>query len=218
ESKQIERDIELVKETGCRYHVCHISTKESVQLIRQAKASGLTITCETAPHYLVLTDMEIEDDGRFKMNPPIRSREDRDALIEGLADGTIDIVATDHAPHSAEEKSKGLKGSLNGVIGLDFAFAVLYTKLVLSGKLSLNRLIDAMSIAPRRIFRLPEVKIEEGYPADIAVLDLNRKWTIRGQDSLSKGHSTPFEGMEVQGKNMYTILDGDMIWKNQKEN
>ena len=195
EWKMVERDVALAEETGVSYHVCHVSAKES------------------APHYLLLTEDDLEEDGRFKMNPPIRTAEDRAALVEGLADGTVDMVATDHAPHSDEEKSRGLAGSLMGVIGLEFAFPVLYTGLVATGRISLHRLVEAMSAAPLARFGLPGGDIRDGAPADLAVFDLSREWTVRGRDSASKGSSTPFEGMKVRSKNTMTILNGEIIWK-----
>lgn len=213
EWKMVERDVALAEETGVSYHVCHVSAKESVEIIRRAKARGVDVTCETAPHYLLLTEDDLEEDGRFKMNPPIRTAEDRAALVEGLADGTVDMVATDHAPHSDEEKSKGLRGSLMGVIGLEFAFPVLYTGLVKTGRISLHRLVEAMSAAPLARFGLPGGDIYDGAPADLAVFDLSREWTVRGRDSASKGSSTPFEGMKVRSKNTMTILNGEIIWK-----
>lgn len=213
EWKMVERDVALAEETGVSYHVCHVSAKESVEIIRRAKARGADVTCETAPHYLLLTEDDLEEDGRFKMNPPIRTAEDRAALVEGLADGTVDMVATDHAPHSDEEKSRGLAGSLMGVIGLEFAFPVLYTELVRKGVISLHRLVEAMSAAPLARFGLPGGDIRDGAPADLAVFDLSREWTVRGRDSASKGSSTPFEGMKVRSKNTMTILNGEIIWK-----
>lgn len=213
EWKMVERDVALAEETGASYHVCHVSTKESVEIVRRAKARGVDVTCETAPHYLLLTEDDLEEDGRFKMNPPIRTAEDRAALVEGLADGTVDMVATDHAPHSDEEKSRGLAGSLMGVIGLEFAFPVLYTGLVKTGRISLHRLVEAMSAAPLARFGLPGGDIRDGAPADLAVFDLSREWTVRGRDSASKGSSTPFEGMKVRSKNTMTILNGEIIWK-----
>lgn len=213
EWKMVERDVALAEETGVSYHVCHVSAKESVEIIRRAKARGVDVTCETAPHYLLLTEDDLEEDGRFKMNPPIRTAEDRAALVEGLADGTVDMVATDHAPHSDEEKSRGLAGSLMGVIGLEFAFPVLYTGLVATGRISLHRLVEAMSAAPLARFGLPGGDIRDGAPADLAVFDLSREWTVRGRDSASKGSGTPFEGMKVRSKNTMTILNGEIIWK-----
>ena len=210
---QIKRDIELVRETGCKYHVCHISTKESVELIRQAKAEGLSVTCETGPHYLTMCDMELQENGRFKMNPPIRSAADRDALVEGLIDGTIDMVATDHAPHTAEEKGKGLEKSLMGVVGIETAFPILYTHLVLTGKMTLEALIERMSIAPRRVFGIVGGEIAVGAKADLAVLDLDSKYTVNPDDFLSQGRATPFEGWTVQGENVMTIVDGKIVWK-----
>ena len=213
EWRRVERDVALAAETGVKYHVCHVSSAESVDIIRRAKAAGADVTCETAPHYLVLTDEDLRDEGRFKMNPPVRGARDREALLRGLADGTVDIVATDHAPHSDEEKSKGLKGSLMGVIGLEYAFPVLYTELVMTGKLSLERLVYAMSTAPARRFGLAGGDIRDGAPANLAVIDLSREWTVRGAESASKGSATPFEGKKVFAKNITTILNGVIIWK-----
>ena len=210
---QIARDLELAARTGCHYHICHISTKESVALVREAKRSGVHVTCETAPHYLVLCEDDLQEDGRFKMNPPLRAAEDRDALLEGLRDGTIDAIATDHAPHTAEEKSRGLAGSAMGIVGLETAFPVLYTKLVLEGKLSLERLLDALCATPRRIFRLGGA-LREGERADLTVLDLNAAYTIDSRLFLSKGHATPFDGMAVHGAVTQTWKDGKLVWKN----
>lgn len=213
EWKMVERDVALAEETRVSYHVCHVSTKESVDIVRRAKARGVDVTCETAPHYLLLTEDDLKDEGRFKMNPPIRTAADRDALREGLADGTVDMVATDHAPHSDEEKSKGLRGSLMGVIGLEFAFPVLYTELARKGVISLHRLVETMSGAPLARFGLPGGDIRDGARADLAVFDLSREWAVRGAESASKGSSTPFEGMKVRAKNTMTILNGEIIWK-----
>lgn len=210
---QIARDLELCEETGCHYHVCHISTKESVELIRKAKARGVNVTCETAPHYLVLCEDDLQEDGRFKMNPPLRSAEDREALLEGLLDGTIDAIATDHAPHTAEEKSRGLAGSAMGIVGLETSFPVLYSSLVRTGKVSLERLVEAMSTAPRRIFRIGGA-LEPGMPADIAVLDLENEFTIDSNTFLSKGRSTPFDGWKVRGRVLMTFKDGKVIYNN----
>jgi len=209
---QIARDIALVEQTGCRYHVCHISTKESVELIRRAKSRGLPVTCETAPHYLLLCDEDLQEDGRFKMNPPLRSAEDRAALLEGLLDGTIDMIATDHAPHTAEEKGRGLEKSLMGVVGLECAFPALYTGLVKPGHLPLHRLVELMSDAPRRIFGLGG-GLQEGQPADLAVLDIRPEWTIDPKDFLSMGRATPFAGLHVTGKNVMTIVGGKIVWQ-----
>lgn len=205
---QIQRDIELVKKTGVKYHVCHISTKESVALIRKAKSEGVDITCETAPHYLVLNDGKLKDSGDFKMNPPIRGEEDRLALIEGLKDGTIDMIATDHAPHSLEEKSKGLKGSLNGIVGLETAFPILYTHLVKKGIITLEKLIDLMSTNPRKRFNL---KLN-GY----SVWDLDKEYIINPETFESKGKSTPFKGERVFGELKMTIVNDRVVYK--KEN
>ena len=205
---QIARDLKLAGETGCRYHVCHISTRESVELIRDAKARGVRVTCETGPHYLTLCEDDLQEEGRFKMNPPLRSADDREALIEGLADGTIDAIATDHAPHSAAEKSRGLAGSAMGIVGLETAFPVLYTKLVLPGRIPLERLLDAMSDAPRRIFRIT-VK-----PEDRVVIDLDKEFTIDSGTFLSMGKATPFDGWKVRGLVLQTIKNGKTVYNN----
>ena len=207
EYEQIARDIELVKKTGVSYHVCHISTKESVEIIRKAKAEGVDITCETAPHYLILNDMNLEDDGRFKMNPPIRSEEDRLALIEGICDGTIDMIATDHAPHSLEEKSKGLAGSVMGVVGLETAFSLMYTHFVKTGVITLEKLVELMSINPKKRFG---IKSTDG---DYTIYDLNCKYTINPEEFNTMGRSTPFEGFEVYGKCMLTVKSGEIVWR-----
>ena len=216
EWKQVERDIDLVREVGCKYHVCHISTKESVELVRRAKAEGLAVTCETGPHYLVLTDMELENDGRYKMNPPIRTAADRDALIAGLLDGTIDCIATDHAPHSAEEKGKGLAGSLNGIVGLETAFPILYTCLVETGIVPLEVILKALCVKPREIFGLPGGKIAEGEVADIAVLDTHRLWTIDPNNFRSLGRATPFAGWGVTAAVAMTIVGGEIVYADLK--
>lgn len=209
---QIKRDLELAELTGCRYHVCHISTAESVDLIRRAKDRGVRVSCETAPHYLALCENDMMEDGRFKMNPPLRSSADRDALIAGLNDGTIDAIATDHAPHSPEEKSKGLEHSAMGISGLETAFPVLYTYLVMSGKVSLQRILEALTSSPRKAFGLPPV-LEEGAAADIAIIDTRTEFTIDSSRFLSLGHSTPFEGKRMQGKVLMTLKDGVAVWK-----
>ena len=209
---QIARDLELVKKTGCRYHVCHVSAKESVDLIRRAKAEGVDVTCETGPHYLLMNDMDLQEDGRFKMNPPIRSETDRQALLEGILDGTIDMIITDHAPHSAEEKSRGLEKSLMGVVGLECAFAVLYTGLVKPGILSLEKLLDLMWGAPKRRFGVG-TPIAAGEPADLAVFDLDKTWTVEPEKFLSLGRSTPFAGWEVQGACKMTLIGGEIAWQ-----
>ena len=212
EWKQIERDLELCARTGCRYHVCHISTARSVELIREAKATGVRVSCETAPHYLLLCEDDLMEDGRFKMNPPLRTSDDRAALVEGLKDGTIDAVATDHAPHTAAEKSRGLEGSAMGITGLETAFPVLYTGLVLSGRISLERLLEAMCDAPRKIFGLDN-PLSEDEAADLTVIDLGAEYTIDSRDFLSMGHSTPFDGMAVRGRILMTIKDGNPVWE-----
>ncbi len=215
EWKQVERDLKLVRETGCQYHVCHVSSKESVALIRQAKAEGLPVTCETGPHYLTLHDLAIQNSGRYRMNPPVRSAADRDALIEGLLDGTIDCIATDHAPHSAKEKAGGIAESLNGIVGLECAFPVLYTSLVKPGKVPLEVLLNALCVNPRRIFRLPGGEIEEGQPADLTVLRLDRKHTVDPSKFRSMGRATPFEGWEVYGEIAMTICNGEIVYRRE---
>lgn len=206
EYKQIERDLRLAEETGCAYHVCHISTKESVELIRQAKAHGVNVTCETAPHYLVLCDEDMQEDGRFKMNPPLRSREDKEALIEGIKDGTIDMIATDHAPHSAEEKGRGLEKSLMGVVGLETAFPVLYTELVKKNIITLERLIELMSFKPEERFGIDTNN-------DFAVFDISEAYKIDPEDFLSMGRATPFAGREVFGRCLLTVHNGKVVYK-----
>lgn len=213
EWRQVERDLALAKRTGCQYHVCHISTKESVELIRRAKADGVRVSCETAPHYLLLTEDDLQEDGRFKMNPPLRTKADREALVAGLADGTIDMVATDHAPHTAEEKARGLRDSAMGVVGLETAFPLLYTYLVKPGIVPMERLIDAMSLAPRRIFGLPG-GMAVGDAADIAVFDLDCEYEIDPREFVSKGRATPFAGWKVNGRTVVTIVEGKIKWQN----
>lgn len=206
EYKQIERDLRLAEETGCAYHVCHISTKESVELIRQAKAHGVNVTCETAPHYLVLCDEDMQEDGRFKMNPPLRSREDKKALIEGIKDGTIDMIATDHAPHSAEEKGRGLEKSLMGIVGLETAFPVLYTELVMKNIITLDRLVELMSFKPKERFGIDTNN-------DFAVFDISEAYKIDPEDFLSMGRATPFAGREVFGRCLLTVHNGKVVYK-----
>jgi len=206
EYKQIERDLRLAEETGCAYHVCHISTKESVELIRQAKAHGVNVTCETAPHYLVLCDEDMREDGRFKMNPPLRSREDKQALIEGIKDGTIDMIATDHAPHSAEEKGRGLEKSLMGVVGLETAFPVLYTELVMKNIITLDRLVELMSFKPKERFGIDTNN-------DFAVFDISEAYKIDPEDFLSMGRATPFAGREVFGRCLLTVHNEKVVYK-----
>ena len=208
----MERDLALVEETGCAYHVCHVSTKESVELIRQAKAKGLDVTCETTPHYLVFNDTMLQEDGRFKMNPPIRSEADRQALLAGIQDGTVDMVATDHAPHTAEEKAGGLEKSLNGIVGLETAFPVLYTQLVRPGILTLSQLVDLMHTNPAKRFGLGG-GLEVGAPADLTVFDLDACYTIRPEDFLSQGKSSPFTGQTVYGKCLLTLSGGTIAWQ-----
>ncbi len=206
EYEQIARDIKLVKETGCKYHVCHISTKESVDIIRRAKKDGVDITCETGPHYLVLDDSHLKEHGRFKMNPPLRSIEDRLALIEGVQDGTIDMIATDHAPHSAEEKSRGLEKSPFGIVGIETAFSVLYSGLVKTDIISLEKLISLLTTNPRTRFNIPDSN-------SFTVWDLNKSYTIDPNDFVSMGKSTSFEGMTVSGECMLTVLNNNIVYK-----
>ncbi len=203
---QIKRDLELVEEIGCAYHVCHISTKESVELIRQAKAKGLDVTCETGPHYLVMDDSFLQEDGRFKMNPPLRDKSDREALVAGVVDGTIDMIATDHAPHSAEEKGRGLAGSAFGVVGIETAFPVLYTHLVQPGIISLEKLIDLLSTNPRKRFNIPAGE-------DYTVWNLSKTVTVDPAEFLSKGKATPFAGWELKGECLLTVCDGKAVYK-----
>lgn len=212
EWKQIERDLNLAEKTGCAYHVCHISTKESVELIRQAKKKGVDVTCETGPHYLVLSDKDLQEDGRFKMNPPLRDEDDRLALIEGICDGTIDMIATDHAPHSAEEKSKGLAGSNMGVVGIETAFAVLYTHLVKNNVITLEKLIELLSINPNKRFGINSA-LSVGKPADLTVFDLENKYKVDVNEFLSMGKSTPFDGDEVFGRCKMTMYNGKVVWQ-----
>lgn len=206
EYRQIERDLRLAEETGCAYHVCHISTKESVELIRQAKAHGVDVTSETAPHYLVLCDEDMQEDGRFKMNPPLRSREDKQALIEGIKDGTIDMIATDHAPHSAEEKGRGLEKSLMGVVGLETAFPVLYTELVMKNIITLDRLVELMSFKPKERFGIDTNN-------DFAVFDISEAYKIDPENFLSMGRATPFAGREVFGRCLLTVHNEKVVYK-----
>ena len=203
---QIARDLQLVKETGVKYHVCHISTKESVDIIRKAKAAGIDVTCETGPHYLVMDDSMLEEEGRFKMNPPIRSKEDRDALIEGILDGTIDMIATDHAPHSAEEKGRGLEKSAFGIVGIETAFPIMYTHFVKTGVLTLERLVELMAINPRKRFGI-------GLGCDYTVWDLEAEYEIDPDTFLSMGKATPLAGWKVNGKCIATVCDDKIVYK-----
>ena len=211
EWKQIERDLKLVEKTGCSYHVCHISTKESVELIRQAKAKGLDVTCETGPHYLILDDSNLQEHGRFKMNPPLRGKEDRLALMEGIKDGTIDMIATDHAPHSSEEKGRGLEKSMMGVVGIETAFPLMYTYFVETGVITLEKLVELMSINPRKRFGIGG-GTDEGQSADFTVVNLNEEYTINPDEFYSMGKATPFEGYKVKGKIMHTYIGGKEIF------
>lgn len=206
EWKPIKRDLELCRQTGCAYHVCHISCKESVELIRQAKAQGVNVTCETGPHYLILTDEDLKEDGRFKMNPPLRSKEDRQALIEGVLDGTVDMIATDHAPHSQEEKSRGLKKSAFGIVGIETAFQLLYTHLVKKNIISLEKLVELLAVNPRKRFGIE-------YDNSFTVWDLDKKTVINPSDFLSMGKATPFEGEEVFGECELTVCNGKTAYK-----
>jgi len=202
---QIERDLKLVKEIGCAYHVCHISTKESVQIIRKAKKEGLNVTCETAPHYLIMDDSFLKENGRFKMNPPLRSSEDRKALIEGVCDGTIDMIATDHAPHSSEEKSKGLEESAFGIVGLETSFAACYTHLVKTGIITIDKLIELMAINPRKRFNIP-------LGTDLSVWDLNEEYIVDPKNFVSMGKATVFDGEKLFGKCLMTICNGKIVY------
>ena len=212
EWREVERNCRLAEETGCKLHICHVSTKESVDIIRSARARGADVTAETAPHYLLLTEDDLQEDGRFKMNPPLRTAADRDALIEGVLDGTIGMVATDHAPHSAEEKSRGLSRSAMGIVGLETAFASLYTRLVLAGVLPLERLVELMSLSPAARFGLRS-SIREGADADFTVFDPGARWTVDPNDFATLGRATPFAGWELNGKFLMTVCGGKIVWK-----
>ena len=205
EYAQVERDLRLAKETGCAYHVCHISAKETVELIRRAKAEGVDVTCETAPHYLVMDDSDLQEDGRFKMNPPLRDKADREALIEGIIDGTIDMIATDHAPHSAEEKAKGLAGSAFGIVGIETAFPLMYTKLVKENVISLDKLVDLLAYNARRRFDIP-------LGNSFSVWDLGEEFTVDPNEFLSKGRATPLTGMKLFGRNLMTVHNGKLVY------
>lgn len=211
----IKRDVKLAEEEGCRYHVCHISAKESVAIIREAKQHCNHISCETAPHYLVLCDQDLKEEGRFKMNPPLRSAADRAALIEGIKDGTIEVIATDHAPHTAEEKSRGLKDSAMGIVGIETSFAICYTHLVRKGIITIEKLIALMSENPRRIFRLGGA-LKVGERADIAVFDITKPYTINPSEFVSMGKATPLEGEEVYGRCVLTLFNGEKVWNENK--
>lgn len=211
EYKQVERDLKLVEQIGVKYHVCHVSAKESVAAIRNAKSRGVNVTAETGPHYLVLNDMMLADDGAYKMNPPIRAEEDRLALIEGIKDGTIDMIATDHAPHSKEEKSKGLL-SLNGIVGIETAFPVLYTELVKNGVITLEKLVELMSVNPSKRFGL-DIAIEDGKNANLTVFDISEEYKIDPDEFLSMGKSSPFIGRKVYGKCLMNFTNGKLVWK-----
>ncbi len=218
EWKQLERDIELVRQTGCGYHMCHVSTKESVELIRKAKSDGLDVTCETAPHYLTISRDEIEDSGRFKMNPPIKGPEDRAALIEAVKDGTIDMIATDHAPHSMEEKSRGFEGSAFGIVGMESALPVMYTKLVAEGVITMERLIDLMYANPRRRFGMDVCGISEELlkPAPtFTIWNLDESYEINPDKFMTMGRSCPFEGWNVRGRCMLTVINGKKVWEHR---
>ena len=211
EYKQVQRDVKLAEKTGVQYHVCHISTKETVEIVRQAKAKGVKVTCETAPHYLAFTDLDVQEDGRFKMNPPIRSYQDRAALIQGIKDGTIEIIATDHAPHSEEEKAKGLQGSNMGVVGLETSFGAMYTYMVKTGEITFEKLVQLMSINPREIFGLP-AGIKIGEKADLVLVDTAMEYTVNPKKFVSKGRSTPFEGKKLYGRVLMTVYKGEDVY------
>lgn len=208
---QVARDVELVRETGVQYHVCHISTKETVDIVRKAKAEGLKVSCETAPHYLALCDMELKEHGRFKMNPPIRSAADRDALIKGVQDGTIEVIATDHAPHSAEEKEKGLEKSNMGVVGLETSFAAMNTYMVKRGYITMEKLCEVMSINPRKLFGLPH-GIKLGEKADFVLVDPDKEWVVNPEEFASKGRYTPFDGVTLYGDVLMTVYNGQTVY------
>ena len=206
----IARDLKLAKETGCAYHVCHISTKESIELIRAAKAEGVDVTCETAPHYLVLCDEDLQEEGRFKMNPPLRSASDREALIEGILDGTIDMIATDHAPHSQEEKARGLEKSAFGIVGLETAFPIMYTEFVKTGKMTLEHLVDLMCLNPRKRFGITS---DQGF----TVWNVEKEYSVNPEEFATLGRATPFEGRRVFGENLLTVLGGSVVYKKNTE-
>ena len=214
EWEQVKRDIEIAERLGCRYHVCHISTKETVQLVREAKARGVKVTCETGPHYLIFTDMDLEEDARWKMNPPLRSAEDRAALVEGIKDGTIDMIATDHAPHSVEEKSRGLKDSAMGIVGLETAFAALNTHLVRKGVITMERLVELMSLNPRKVFRIAG-GLNEGDRADVVLLDTEKEWRVDSEKFYSMGKISMFDGREMTGDVAMTLHRGEIVYDNK---
>ena len=214
EWEQVKRDIEIAERLGCRYHVCHISTKETVQLVREAKARGVKVTCETGPHYLIFTDMDLEEDARWKMNPPLRSAEDRAALVEGIKDGTIDMIATDHAPHSVEEKSRGLKDSAMGIVGLETAFAALNTHLVRKGVITMERLVELMSLNPRKVFRIAG-GLNEGDRADVVLLDTEKEWRVDSEKFYSMGKISMFDGREMTGDVVMTLHRGEIVYDNK---
>lgn len=214
EWEQVKRDIEIAERLGCRYHVCHISTKETVQLVREAKARGVKVTCETGPHYLIFTDMDLEEDARWKMNPPLRSAEDRAALVEGIKDGTIDMIATDHAPHSVEEKSRGLKDSAMGIVGLETAFAALNTHLVRKGVITMERLVELMSLNPRKVFRIAG-GLNEGDRADVVLVDTEKEWRVDSEKFYSMGKISMFDGREMTGDVVMTLHRGEIVYDNK---
>lgn len=214
EWEQVKRDIEIAERLGCRYHVCHISTKETVQLVREAKARGVKVTCETGPHYLIFTDMDLQEDARWKMNPPLRSAEDRAALVEGIKDGTIDMIATDHAPHSVEEKSRGLKDSAMGIVGLETAFAALNTHLVRKGVITMERLVELMSLNPRKVFRIAG-GLNEGDRADVVLLDTEKEWRVDSEKFYSMGKISMFDGREMTGDVVMTLHRGEIVYDNK---
>ena len=214
EWEQVKRDIEIAERLGCRYHVCHISTKETVQLVREAKARGVKVTCETGPHYLIFTDMDLEEDARWKMNPPLRSAQDRAALVEGIKDGTIDMIATDHAPHSVEEKSRGLKDSAMGIVGLETAFAALNTHLVRKGVITMERLVELMSLNPRKVFRIAG-GLNEGDRADVVLVDTEKEWRVDSEKFYSMGRISMFDGREMTGDVVMTLHRGEIVYDNK---
>lgn len=219
ESAQIARDIMLAQATGVHYHICHISTKESVELVRFAKAQGINVTAEVSPHHLILCDTDIvNDDPNFKMNPPLRADADRIACVQGLLDGTIDVIATDHAPHHEDEKAWGIETAPFGIVGLETAFPLMYTTFVKTGKMTLKQLIDCMSTKPATIFNLPYGKLEVGAVADITIIDLDKEMEINSTQFLSKGKNTPFNGYSVAGWPVMTLVDGKVVYKDEQVN
>jgi dihydroorotase len=214
EAVHIARDVLLAEAAGCHYHVCHISTKESVRTVRDAKKAGIHVTAEVTPHHLLLTEEDIPGlDANYKMNPPLRSKEDREALINGLLDGTIDCIATDHAPHTIEDKQAGIYKAPFGIVGLETAFPLLYSRFVQTGIFTLKKLVDWMTIKPAEIFKLPYGRLEEGAAADLVIIDLNLEKEIVPQHFASKGRNTPFGGWKCKGWPIATFVNGKLVWQ-----